>query len=429
MAEHQLISPSQLQSLQRRGLGLAKSSSMALVYPAYLDLVRRQLKRDYSQSDLQTQGLRIYTTFDPIVQRSAERSLAAIAQSLDKEVEGAMVVTAVDRGDVLAVVGGRRMRFAGFNRALDAVRQIGSLAKPVVYLAALEQHQRYTLASTISDGPVVVEGRDGSRWQPRNFDRQNHGDVLLHRALAQSYNQATARLGMQLGLPAVTDMFKRLGAERPQPQVPALLLGAGAMTPIEVAQMYQTIAAGGIHRPLRAIVGIADKSGNTLARYPIQSSRVVDQPVVHLLHYSMMEVVREGTGKSVYESLPQDFDVAGKTGSSNDLRDSWFAGFAGDYLAVTWLGRDDNGSSGLTGAAGALKVWRQFMADSSRVPLNLSAPPGVVYEWVDNRNGLKANRLCEDSRYVPFIQGSTPQQSTRCQPSVPGVMKWFQGLF
>ena len=429
MAQHDLISAFQLDDFQASGLGLSKSNSMAAVFPAYLDLVRRQLRRDYSDRDLQTQGMQVLTAFDPIVQRHAEQSMRKVTDNFDAEIEGAMVVTAVDRGDVVALVGGRRMRYAGFNRALDAVRQTGSLIKPAVYLAALEQPSSYTLATPISDGPVEVQGYDGSVWQPRNFDRKSHGSVLLHKALARSYNQATARLGMEIGLPAVSDVVKRLGVQRPQQQVPAMLLGAGALAPIEVAQMYQTIAAGGVHRPLRAINEVANHKGELLVRYPSEPTRVVDASTMHLLHYSMIEVVREGTGKAVYQQLPEDFAVAGKTGSTNDLRDSWFAGFAGDYLAVAWLGRDDNQSTGLTGASGALKVWRSFFASISRQALDLEGPPGVVYHWVNSDDGGLSNRLCDGARYLPFIQGSGPLRDSSCVPSLPGVLKWFQNLF
>ena len=179
------------------------------------------------------------------------------------------------------------MRYAGFNRALDAVRPIGSLIKPAVYLAALQQPQRYTLATSISDGPVEVAGQDGSVWQPRNFDRKSHGKVLLHSTLANSYNQATARLGMEVGLSEVVDVVAQLGVKRPVPRLPSMLLGAAALSPLEVASMYQTIASTGVYSPLRSIVDIADNHGKALARYPVIQKQVVEKPVMHLLHYAI----------------------------------------------------------------------------------------------------------------------------------------------
>ncbi len=428
MAEQQVLDYQLAASFQQRGLELAKSSAVAGVYPAYLDLVRRQLRRDYSASELESQGMKIFTAFDPVVQRHAEQSLADQLAVVDPAVEGAMVVTDVANGDVLAVVGGRRARYAGFNRALDAVRPIGSLIKPAVYLTALEQPAIYTLATPISDGPVEVRGRDGSLWQPRNFDRRDHGEVLLHKALSQSYNQATARLGMQLGLDNVLATVKRLGVDRKLPEVPAVLLGAGALSPMEVAAMYQTIASGGLQSPLRAIVDISDQSHRVLARYPVRQQQVVEPPAMHLLNYSLMEVVHEGTGKSVYQRLPEEHSLAGKTGTTNDLRDSWFAGYAGDYLAVVWMGRDDNKSAGLTGASGALKVWREFMAGTSHRPVAFEAPPGIAYHWVDNDSGLRSRGVCENTRYVPFLQGSAPERRADCETSLPGLWQWFRGL-
>ena len=252
---------------------------------------------------------------------------------------------------------------------------------------------------------------------------------MLHRALAKSYNQATARIGMQLGIDKVVDNVERLGVQRKLPRVPAVLLGAGALAPLEVAQMYQTIASAGVAKPLRAIAEITNSDAKLLARYPIREKRMIDESYIHLLHYSMMEVVREGTGRSVYQRLPQDFAVAGKTGTTDDLRDSWFAGFAGDYLAVVWMGKDNNDSAGLTGAGGALKVWRELFAEISHEGINLEPPSGVVYEWVDSTTGLRSRGVCEGARLVPFIQGSVPAQRADCDANAKGVWQWFKTLF
>jgi penicillin-binding protein 1B len=429
MAKHQLISQTQLNQFENTPIKLAKANALAGVYPAYIDLVRRQLRRDYSDSDLQTQGMKIYTAFDPIVQRHAEQAMSQTLEQWQDEVQAAMVVTRVGTGDVLAVVGGRRMRFAGFNRAIDAVRPVGSLIKPAVYLTALEQANSYTLATSISDASVQVVGEDGSLWEPKNFDRKEHGDVLLHRALANSYNQATARLGMQLGLNNVVETLERLGVTRQVPALPAILLGAIGLSPMEVTGMYQTIASHGVHTPLRTIVDIADHEANPIARYPVTARAAFDSRVMHLLHYSMMEVVQEGTGKAVYQQLPKTYKVAGKTGTSNDLRDSWFAGFGGDYLAVVWLGRDDNKTVGLTGSSGALKVWRQFMAVASHEPVSLQQPPGIVYQWVDEASGKLSRSVCDGARYMPFLQGTAPTERVSCEASLPGVINWFRTLF
>lgn len=429
MLEHQLISEQQHQQFMSSPLRLAKADAMQGVYPAYIDLVRRQLRRDYSESDLQTQGMKILTPFDPIVQRKAEQAILDMSGNWVEGVQAAMVVTSVERGDIVAVVGGKNMRFAGFNRALDAIRPVGSLIKPAVYLTALENPSSYTLASSISDSPIEIKGTDGSIWKPRNFDRQHHGDVLLHQALAKSYNVATARLGMALGLKEVSATIERLGVDRPILAVPSMLIGSTELSVMDVATMYQTIAANGIFTPLRSIVEVSTNDDAGLARYPINAQIAFDERSMHLLHYSMMEVVNEGTGRGVYRYLEQDYKVAGKTGSSNDLRDSWFAGFAGDYLAVVWLGQDDNQPIGLTGAQGALQVWSSFMRDASEEPLSFSKPIGIVYHWIDEVSGLRSGAVCEGARYVPFIQGSAPEAKADCKGDIPGVIRWFKGLF
>jgi penicillin-binding protein 1B len=429
MADHQLISKAQAIAYANQSLQLAKASALDGVYPAYLDLVRRQLRRDYSREELQTQGLHIHTAFDPIVQLHAERSLKRATNGLDKTVEAAVVVTDIESAEVVAVLGGRQPRFAGFNRALDAIRPIGSLIKPAVFLTALEQPDNYSLASIISDGPVQVAGHDGSVWQPRNFDRKSHGDVMLHQALVNSYNQATSRLGMQLGLDAVEDVVQRLGVKRPQPKVPAMLLGAGALSPLEVSGMYQTIAAGGEQSALRAITTISNKQGKPLVRYSKSSRQKFDRHSVHLLQYAMVDVMQQGTGKTAYQVLPRTFTVAGKTGTTNDSRDSWFAGFAGDYLAVVWLGRDDNGPTRLTGSSGALKVWRELFAAISHQPLSMQQPDQVAYYWVDHQSGVLSGQRCPGAMELPFIEGSEPSEHGECVDVIPKTWRWLRGLF
>ncbi|GAB3281852.1 penicillin-binding protein 1B [Parahaliea aestuarii] len=431
MAEQQVISLEQATVARAMPLSLNNNQRIRDTFPAYLDLVRRQLRQEYREEDLTTLGLSIFTAFDPILQRQVERSTGEVLKQLNKgdELESATVVTRFDTGEVAAVVGGREVRYAGFNRALDAKRPAGSLLKPAVYLTALEQPQRYTLATPLSDTELQVAGPNNSVWEPRNFDRQEHGDVLLHRALSNSYNLATARLGMELGLEHVVDMLRRLGIEGEIPEVPALTLGAGAYTPMDMAAMYQSIAAGGFRMPLRSIRDIVDANGEALRRYPLEYDRTVSLQAVHLLHYALREVVREGTGRGVYRYLPEDFAVAGKTGTTNDGRDSWFAGFSGDLLAVTWIGRDDNGGTGLTGSSGALKVWAHFMARASQRSLAYRMPDGMAPHWIDDSNGLLTGEGCPDARMMPFIENSEPRKRTNCASRNSGIKDWFQSLF
>lgn len=431
MADQEVISVEHATVARAMPMGLNTERRIRDSFPAYLDLVRRQLRREYRDEDLTTLGLSIFTAFDPLLQRQVERSTTAILDQIDPggELESASVVTRFDSGEVAALVGGRQVRYAGFNRALDARRPAGSLLKPAVYLAALERPAKYTLATPLRDTPLQVSGPGGQLWEPRNFDRQAHGRVLLHTALANSYNLATARLGMELGLDSVADMLERLGIDSGVPEVPALTLGAGEYSPMDLVAMYQTIAAGGFRMPLRSIRDIVDARGEPLKRYPLEYDRTVSLQAVHLLHYALREVVREGTGRSVYRELPKHFQVAGKTGTTNDGRDSWFAGFSGDLLTVTWIGRDDNGGTGLTGSSGALKIWAHFMARASERSLGYRMPDGIQTHWIDDSSGDLTGEGCPDARMLPFISGSEPRRSTNCSPRKSGLKDWFQSLF
>ncbi len=431
MRAENLINEAEYRVALAMPLDLSQRPRIMNSFPAYLDLVRRQLRRDYREQDLGSRGLRIFTSFDPQLQRQAETSIQAVLDGLDPagELQAAMVVTSFGSGEVRALIGGRQPRFAGFNRALDAIRPAGSLIKPVVYLTALEQPQRWTLATPLDDSEFSVELDDNNRWSPANFDRQSHGTVLLHRALSQSYNQATARLGMELGTEQVRTTLQQLGVDRPQPNVPAMLLGAGGLSPIDVAALYQSIAAGGFNLPLHTIRDVVAADGTLLQRFPLAYEQVASTQAIHLLHYTLREVVQEGTGKIVYRELPAGFAVAGKTGTTNDNRDSWFAGFAGDLLAVNWIGRDDNSATGLTGATGAARVWSHFMARSSAQPLAYRVPDGVEHSWVDEVSGKLSARNCADARLLPFVAGSEPDERGPCSNTSERILEWFRELF
>lgn len=431
MASEGVISEEHAMVAKAMPLGLNSALRVRDSFPAYLDLVRRQLRREYREEDLTSLGLSILTAFDPILQRQLERSTKSVMEQLDSggELQSASVVTRFDSGEVAALVGGRRVSYAGFNRALDARRPAGSLLKPAVFLAALEQPRRYSLATVLDDSELTVAVQGGEDWQPRNFDRKAHGDVLLFQALANSYNLATARLGMNLGIDVVVDMLHRLGIERSVPAVPAVTLGAGEYSPMDMAAMYQTIAAGGFRTPLRSIRDIVDARGTPLRRYELRYERSVSIQATYLLQYAMLEVMQNGTGRGAYRYLPKGFVAAGKTGTTNDGRDSWFAGFSGDLLTVSWIGRDDNGGTGLTGSSGALKLWAHFMASASERPLAYRMPDGVATKWIDADSGYLTGEGCPNARLMPFISGSEPTRRTNCAPRKTGIKDWFQSLF
>ncbi|WP_049324472.1 penicillin-binding protein 1B [Stutzerimonas stutzeri] len=433
LAEQQVISADEAAKAKQAPLGVTQRGSMAdSSYPAFLDLVKRQLREDYRDEDLTEEGLRVFTSFDPVLQLKAEQAMSETLKRLGKAtegVEGAMIVTNPETGEIQAMLGSRQPGFAGFNRALDASRPIGSLIKPAIYLAALEKPSQYTLTSLLEDEPFSVKGADGQVWKPQNYGRQAYGTVYLYQALANSYNLSTARLGLDLGVPNVLKTLERLGASPKWPAYPSMLLGAGSLRPIEVADMYQTLANGGFNTPLRGIRSVLTADGEPLKRYPFQIQQRFDPGAIYLTQYALQRAMREGTGRSAYNRLPQSLNLAGKTGTTNDSRDSWFAGFSQDLLAVVWLGRDDNGKTSLTGATGALQVWTDFMRRANPLPLQMPVPDNVTYAWIDARSGLGTDERCPDAVQMPYIRGSEPAPGPGCGIQAPAepLMDWVRG--
>ena len=388
-------------------------------FPAFVDLVRRQLRRDYPGGVLRSEGLRILTTLDPTVQRAAESALEQSMPLLARrsgissgELQAAIAITDARSGEVLSIVGGRDPRRTGFNRALDAVRPVGSVVKPAVYLAALTE-PRFHLASFVRDDPVQVDGPRGS-WRPRNHDGRSHGAVFLRDALVHSYNLATVRLGLDVGLERVRDTIRALGVSRPFATWPAMLLGTIELAPIEVNAMYQSLATGGLRQPLRAIRGITDRHGRPLGRYPERSTRVADGRAVFLVTHALHGVLSEGTGRRARALLGRGQTLAGKTGTTGGLRDSWFAGYGADRVAVVWIGRDDNRPVNLSGSSGALEVWARLMRAIGAASVSDAAPRGVEWHWVSRGEGRRIERTCDGARRLPFVTGRLPPEGGRC---------------
>ncbi|RLA34084.1 MAG: penicillin-binding protein 1B [Gammaproteobacteria bacterium] len=436
MEERGLVDARVATDARRAPLGVSKERGASAVrYPAFFDLVRRQLRRDYRDEDLRSEGLRIFTTLDPLIQADAETAVARELPALEKtrklpggKLQSAVIISRSEGGEVLAVTGGRRARYAGFNRALDAVRPIGSLVKPAIYLAALERG--YTLATPIEDAPFQLTLDDGSLWEPNNYNRQAHGYVPLYRALANSYNLATARLGMETGLPRTIAALERIGLRRPVRAYPSLLLGAVEMSPLEVTQLYQTLAGNGFYTPLKAIREVVAADGTQLQRYPLTVEQRVDPATVYQLTYALQEVVRSGTARSLVAPVAA-LRVAGKTGTTDDLRDSWFAGYSGEHVAVVWVGRDDNEPTGLTGATGALRVWGRIVAGLRTAPLAPVPPEGTAMAWLELDPPRRSAEGCPGAVQLPMPTTALPVEASPCGQRAEGgdpLTNWIKGL-
>ena len=410
MREHGLIDEPQFQQAMNEPLNSATQIMKGFNrFPAFLDLVHQQLTKEYREEDLNGNGLKILTTLDPQVQWQVDKYLDQTLSSLEQhtgrhQLEGAVVITNRENGEILALSGGRKPYAAGFNRAIHAKRPIGSLIKPAVYLTALSQG--YTLMSPVQDKAISLKEQGAETWRPQNYDQKEHGQVPLYLALAHSYNLATINLGLEIGVDKVIATAKKLGLTGDVADFPSFLLGTAEMTPLEVSQMYQTLASEGFFQPQRCIGSVMGADHTLLKRYGLSVEQRFPAEQIFLLNTALQHVISDGTAHVLSRYLPASSAIAGKTGTTNDLRDSWFAGFSGDRLGVVWVGRDDNKPAGVTGATAALPVWGEIMRALHAQPLELTEPASI--QWA---------RVNAGSTSLPFIAGTEPAPD----PVIPSI--------
>ncbi|RDS85108.1 penicillin-binding protein 1B [Dyella monticola] len=412
-----LITPEQARAAQAMPLGVIADGQLPHNrFPAFMELVRQQITNDFDEDTLRQGNLSIFTTLDPATQLYTEQAVATAIQNLGKRADatqGAAVVTDSKTGSVLAVVGSKFAGDQGFNRALDAQRPIGSTIKPFVYLVALTNPERWNLATQLDDSPVSMKQPDGTWWTPHNDDNQSHGMVPMVDALANSWNLATIHMGLEVGLPRIKAFLDSFGLTTVQPG-PSLLIGAIDLAPIQVAQLYQYLASDGHALPLLAVSGVVDGNGHTIKRYEVEAGKGEYQPAVRLVTWAMQQVTTYGTAHALGDSSLARLHTAGKTGTSNDLRDSWFAGFTGDRLAVFWMGRDDNKPSHLFGATGALRGWQELFRKLPTLPLSAAPGDGLEMAWINPADGRRSDPACAGAKQVPVIAGSVSTDSEGC---------------
>ena len=429
--------------------------------PAFMQMVRQELQAKLGDKVKDLSGVKIFTTFDSVAQDAAEKAATDGIPALKKQrklpdLETAMVVVDRFSGEVRAMVGGAEPQFAGYNRAMQARRSIGSLAKPATYLTALSQPNQYRLNTWIADAPVTIRLSNGQTWSPQNDDRRFSGQVMLVDALTRSMNVPTVNLGMALGLPAITDTWVKLGAPKDQLHpVPAMILGALNLTPIEVAQAFQTIASGGNRATLSALRSVIAEDGTVLYQSYPQAERAVPAQAAYMTLWTMQQVVQRGTGRQLGAKYP-GLHLAGKTGTTNNNVDTWFAGIDGREVVITWVGRDNNQPTKLYGASGAMSIYQRYLANQSPVPLNLVAPEDIVDMGVDGAGnfvcggGMRTlpvwttspDSLCQSQSQPPagnpFDSSSQPpqQQQQQQQPQQQnekkdsdGVAGWIKDMF
>ncbi|WP_393969524.1 bifunctional glycosyl transferase/transpeptidase [Kluyvera intermedia] len=451
--------------LSARPLGVQPRGGVISPQPAFMQMVRQELQAKLGDKVKDLSGVKIFTTFDSVAQDAAEKAATEGIPVLKKQrklsdLETAMVVVDRFSGEVRAMVGGAEPQFAGYNRAMQARRSIGSLAKPATYLTALSQPNQYRLNTWIADAPIALRQPNGQVWSPQNDDRRYSGQVMLVDALTRSMNVPTVNLGMALGLPAVTDTWQKLGAPKDQLHpVPAMLLGALNLTPIEVAQAFQTIASGGNRATLSALRSVIAEDGTVLYQSFPQAERAVPAQAAYMTLWTMQQVVQRGTGRQLGAKYP-NLHLAGKTGTTNNNVDTWFAGIDGREVVITWVGRDNNQPTKLYGASGAMSIYQRYLTSQSPIALNLTAPEDVVDMGVDENGnficgggGMRMlpvwttdpDALCQQSQQAieqqqsanPFDSSSSQPQQQQQQQQPPaeekkdsdGVAGWIKDMF
>jgi penicillin-binding protein 1B len=449
MRELGMLSDSAYQRARREPVRAPASPAAAQDAPYFADAVRQELEQRFEEPFLRRQeGMRIFTTLDPVLQRFAENAVARGLDRLETSVprlrrarpsarlQAALVALDPASGEVRALVGGRDYRTSQFNRALMARRQPGSAFKPFVYAAAISPRNgqpRFTAASIVDDSPITIQV-GGIPWTPRNYEDRYEGRVTLQRALEQSLNSATVRIAQAVGFREVAATAHAFGFGDNLAPVPAAALGAFEVTPLELARAYLPFANAGV-RPgqittVRAVYQGGDRPVTPAADEP--PVRVLTPAEAYVMTTLLEGVIRSGTGAAA-QALGVSGDVAGKTGTTNEGRDAWFVGYSSRLLAVVWVGFDDGQPLLLSGAQAALPIWADFMRQARETypAPSFSVPEGVTFVDIDATNGKRANAFCPLVVREAFLAGTEPgpceEHGVAAVPRKVG--EWWRRLF
>ncbi len=432
MFEQHMLSLVDFEIAAESDLSIRKSRRLAKKnYPAYLQLVNAELNQHLS-SFTQKSGIKVFTGFSHRSQQLLEQSVAKQLPLLErnykqKDLEAAMVVTDIATAEIRALVGGRESGYAGFNRAINAKRHIGSLIKPAIYVAALERYQQYNFATILDDKAITLKNGSGKKWQPKNYDGKYRGQVSLIEGLVYSLNVPTINLGMSIGLDSVADAIKALGYQQKIQMRPSVLLGAINMSPLEINQLYLAIASKGYYQKTHTITHILSSKNETLWEKEQLSEQRLSSNAAYLLDYALAQVAQKGTARSLTWRL-NNKKVAGKTGTSNALRDSWFIGYDNKHLVTTWLGKDNNKPTGLTGSSGALPLFADFMKKQGVVELAEEKPDGIVMTLFEQQTGNAVTDDCANTVSYPAV-GAGIVTSKQCLEEKVDQRSWFEKVF
>ncbi|MCS6237606.1 penicillin-binding protein 1B [Shewanella baltica] len=393
--------------------------------PSFFALVKQEVNERYGDALLKQSGVKIYTTLDPMAQEAAEIAVTQTLKSLDKSnksLQVGMVVTDKYTGGIAAMVGDKTPGFDGFNRAVEIRRPIGSLIKPFVYATALAPNSQFTLATPLKDQPITLKSEQGKTWSPQNFDKKFSGQVPLLTALKKSMNVPTVNLGIAVGVDAVATTLAKSGWQEPLNEYPSMLLGAVNGSPLMVAQVYQTLADSGIYRKLTTVTAVLDADKNPLPVTRLPKEQAISPDTDFLIQYAMQQVVNTGTATRLGNAFP-GVGLAGKTGTSNDSRDSWFAGFDERNVAAIWVGRDDNGKTSLYGSSGAMAVYLAFLKERPPISLRSIQVNGVVKGFFDRDTGVAKESDCSNVDALPALTATYRPVNNCGEP-----LQWWQKI-
>ena len=407
LQENHAISQSDYEFLVKQPLGVKEKGTIYRQQPAFMQALNLDLKNEFGENrSALLSGAKIFTTLDRKQQRSAEQAVINGLEDLEnsdkkiKDLQAAIVVSEYRTGKVRAIVGDRLTQYAGFNRAIQTKRQIGSLVKPSIYAIALSDPKNFRLNTPIDNKPITIQVKGSAPWSPKNYDKRFSGSVMLMDALVRSLNIPTVNIGMKFGLRKVIAKQKEMGWDKADiPVYPSMLLGSYSISPYDVTKSYQVLANNGLKVPLTTIESITGFDGKPLYQRNIGevSKQVLPEEATMQTLYAMQQVVERGTARSLQSEFA-DLRLAGKTGTTNNARDTWFVGIDGESVATVWLGKDNNADTHLTGSSGALYVYKEYIRRA--LPPKFSLPKVKDIQWVGiNSYG---SITCESGRQIPM---------------------------
>ncbi|MGA8809842.1 MAG: PBP1A family penicillin-binding protein [Thermoanaerobaculia bacterium] len=389
--------------------------------PFFVDLVLKQLKETYPETQLRTEGLRVFTTLDTIMQRSAEQSLDSGIEALNKRysylrksptpLEGVILTIQPGTGYVKALVGGRSYSKTQFNRAIQARRQPGSLFKPFVYATAMDPargQQAFTATTVLDDSPISIR-TGNSVWTPQNYDLRYHGQVTVREALAHSYNIPAVRAAMNVGVRNVIKTAATIGIESHLEPYPSVSLGSFEVTPLEIAYAYSAFANLGVKAEPISILAVSTAEGKLLESREVKMKRVAPASVCYVMNDVLKGVFEFGTAsKARLQGFERPF--AGKTGTTSSYRDAWFIGYSPRILSLVWLGFDDGHSIRLAGGDACVPIWTNNMNRvSGLIPdVDWKRPEDVIDRQIDPQSGMLATPYCPQTKDEIFVAGTEP---------------------